>query len=148
MKVLFVKDAPGGIRKGEIKEVSSGHAQNFLIPRGLAVLATSQMQAKLEKENREAQAKKAKDAEKLQALKIELEKREFSLKVKVGEKGQVFGGVHEKDIAQSVSQKMNRPFDKSQVKLVSIMKEVGIHQARLDLGAGIYANLKIKIEKE
>ena len=79
-----------------MKEVSSGYAQNFLIPKGLAQIATSQIIAKLVKEGKEAESKKLKEIEKLQAIKIDLEKREFIIKVKTGDKGQIFGGVHEK----------------------------------------------------
>ena len=146
MRVLFIKDGPSG-KKGQIKDVSDGYAQNFLIPKGFAQVATPELQAKLQKESKEAESKKLKEIEKLQALRADMEKREFSVKVKVGDKGQVFGGVHEKDIAKAVGEKMGIAVEKSQVKLPGIVKELGSAQARLDLGSGIIANIKIKIEK-
>ena len=148
MKVLFIKDAPGGGKKGQVKEVAEGYAKNFLLPKGFVQIATPQLQAKLEKEGKEAEAKKLRDIEKLRALKSDLEKREFVIKVKVGEKGQIFGGVHDKDVAKSLEAKMGMPFAKSQIKLESIIREVGMHSAQLNLGDGIIAKLKIKIDSQ
>lgn len=151
MKVIFLKDASGGSagwRKGQVKDVSDGYAQNFLIPKGFAALATSQILAKVEKEGKEAQNKKLKEIEKLNLLKHEIEKRTFTLKVKVGEKGQVFGGVHEKDIAKAISDKMYIEIGKTQVEFIGSIKELGEHQARVKLSNGIKANIKIKIEAE
>lgn len=148
MKVLFLKDWQGGIRKGQIKDVSDGYAQNFLLPKGLAIVATPQIIARVEKEGREAEKKHRKELERLQHLKAEMERREFTIKIKVGEKGQVFGGVHEKDIAKAVSGKMNQAVDKSQVQLDGIIKDVGNYQAEIALGGGIAANIKIKVEPE
>jgi len=52
----------------------------------------------------------------------------FTVKVKVGDKGQVFGSVHEKDIAAVISGKINHPVEKSQVEIPSAIKELGEHQ--------------------
>ncbi len=145
MKVLFVKDAPGGIKKGQIKDVSDGYAQNFLIPKGFAVIATSQIIARLEKEAKEAQVKHQKELGRLHGLKLEMEKREFAVKVKVGDKGQMFGGVHEKDVAKAVGGKMGIKVDKSQVELSGIIKDLGTHPARIKLANGIIANITINI---
>ncbi len=145
MKVIFIKDNPSG-KKGQLKDVAEGYAKNFLLPKGFAQIATPQLQAKLEKEGKEAEAKKLRDIEKLRGLKSDLEKREFVIKVKVGEKGQIFGGVHDKDVAKILEAKMGMPFSKSQIKLESIIREVGMHSAELNLGEGIIAKLKIKID--
>lgn len=147
MRVLFTKDGASW-KKGQIKDVSDGYAQNFLFPKGLAQVATPQLQAKLEKEAKEAESKKLKQVQKLDALRADMEKREFSLKVKVGDKGQVFGGVHEKDIAKAVGAKMGFEVGKSQVKLAGIIKGLGEVKAQINLGEGIIANIKIKIEAE
>jgi len=146
MKIIFIKDAAGNGRKGEIKEVSDGYAANFLIPKGFAQAVTNQLQAKIAKEAKESETKKLKEIKKLQGLKQDLEKRIFTLKVKVGDKGQIFGGVHEKDVAKAVNDKMNISLDKSQIEILSIVKELGEHQAKIKLGNNIIANIKIKIE--
>ena len=146
MKIIYVKDQPGGGKKGEIKDVSEGYAQNFLIPKGFAVVATIDIQNKMAKEKKEAEQKNQKELQKTQALKEDLEKRVFTVKVKVGDKGQIFSGVHQKDIAEAVSQKMNLPVEKNQVDLAKPIKELGEHTTKLKLGPGIIANINIKVE--
>ncbi len=146
MKVIFIKELSGTAKKGEIKDVSDGYAKNFLIAKGFAQVATADIQAQIAKEAKESEIKKLKEAEKLQALKQDLEKRSFTLKVKVGDKGQVFGGVHERDIAEAVAKKMSLLMDRSQVILDKPVKELGEHKAKLKLGSHILANINIKVE--
>ena len=146
MKVIFLKDVSGQGKRGEIKEVADGYAQNFLIAKGFASLATSEIQTKVAKETKEAQVKKHKETEKLQAFKLDLEKRVFVLKVKVGDKGQVFGGVHEKDIAKAVSEKINVKIEKNQVLILSAIKTLGEHSVKVKFANGISASIKIKVE--
>ena len=148
MRVIFIKDSAGAGKKGEIKEVSSGYAQNFLIPKGFAQVATPDIIKRVEKEGKEQEAKKQKEVARLTALKAELEKRTFTVKVKVGDKGQVFGGVHEKDVAASVNSKMDISLEKNQVEIPAVIKELGIYQVKLKLGSGIIANVKINIQAE
>jgi large subunit ribosomal protein L9 len=145
MRVIYLKEHQGS-KKGEIKDVSSGFAENFLIPKGLAQVATAEIQAKIAKEGKEAENKKFREIEKLQSLKQELEKRTFTIKVKVGGKGQVFGGLHEKDIAEAVADKLSYPLEKNQVEIESAIKALGEHQVKVKLGSGIIANVKINVE--
>ena len=146
MKVIFVKELPGTAKKGEIKEVSNGYAMNFLIAKGFAQTATADIETKMAKEQKEAEIKKLKEIGKLQALKDDLEKRTFTVKVKVGGKGQIFSGVHEKDIISSVNNKLNLSLEKNQIELPGIIKELGEHQAKIKLGSGIIVNIKFNVE--
>jgi large subunit ribosomal protein L9 len=146
MKVIFIKDLAGGGKKGEIKEVSDGYAQNFLIAKGFARPATAEIQAKVAKEQKEAENKKNKEIEKLNTLKHELEKRIFTFKVKVGDKGQVFGGVHEKDLAKIISDKMGVVVEKNQIQMVSAIKTLGEHMLKVKLASAIIASVKVNIE--
>ncbi len=158
MKVIFVKDAPGAGKKGEIKEVSEGYGNNFLVAKGFAQIATPQIQAKVVKEQKEAQAKKLKETEKLRNLKSDLEKRTFTLKIKVGEKGQIFSSVHEKDIVLAINNKMSAKggsafgggleLEKSQIKIAGVIKTLGLHQVKVRLASGIVAETKINVEAE
>lgn len=146
MKIIFTKDCPGTAKKGEIKEVSSGFAANFLIPKRLAQVITPQMEAKIKKESKEAEEKKIRETRKMVGLKQDLEKRVFTLKVKVGEKGQIFGGIHEKDIAKVIGDKLNIVLDKNQIVISTAIKVLGEHQVKLKLAGNIVANVKINLE--
>jgi large subunit ribosomal protein L9 len=146
MKVILLKDVPKIGRNGEIKEVSDGYANNFLIKRGLAKVATTEAQAKLAAEQIEKSEKKAREQKKLAGYKDELERRTFTIKVKVGDKGQVFSGVHEKDIIRAIFQKTKITLDKSNIATHSHMKQLGEHVIDVKLGQGIIAKVKINLE--
>lgn len=146
MRVIFLKDVPGGGKRGEIKEVSDGYANNFLLAKGFAQVATSAIQAKIAKEGKEALVKKEKEAARLEGLKTDLEKRVFTVKVKVGDKGQIFSGVHEKDVITAINSKMNFQLEKNQVDLDKPIKELGEHKVKLKLGNNLSAVINIHVE--
>ena len=146
MKVIFLKDQPGGGKKSEIKDVAEGYAKNFLIAKGFAAVATVEIQNKVAKEQKEAGAKQQKELAKLQSLKQDLEKRIFTVKVKVGDKGQIFSGVHEKDVAEAINSKLNISLEKNQIVQEKHVKELGEYPASVKLASGIIANIRIKVE--
>ncbi len=146
MKVILTADVPKVGKKGEIKEVNAGYGTNFLIKKGLAKLATVEATTKLAKEKKDVSEKQAKELAKLNHQKSELEKRIFSVKVKTGDKGQIFGAVKEKDIATSIFQKTKIEIDKSQFPNLHDVKKLGENIIVLKLGSGITAKLKINLE--
>ena len=146
MKIIFIKDQPGAGKKGEIKDVNDGYAKNFLIAKGFAVVATAEIQAKVAKEKKEADIKRLKEIGKLEALKTDLEKRVFTLKIKVGDKGQIFSGVHEKDILAAVNSKMGLSLEKNQILLDKPIKELGEHKVKVKLAANLPATISLDVE--
>ncbi len=146
MKVILLKDSPDIGKKGELKDVSAGYANNFLIPKGLAAVVTAQTQKKLAKEHKESEQKLKREVKKFENLKQDLERRVFIAQLKVGDKGQVFGGVHEKDIAETINSKMNSQIDKNQIELSQPIKTLGPATAILKLGHHISASIKLIIK--
>ncbi len=146
MKVILLKDVPKIGKKGEIKDVADGLANNMLLKKGLAVFASAEAQKKLQKEMQEKSASQTKHLQKAVETQKELERRTFTVKVKVGDKGQVFGGVHEKDIIQAIYQKTKLQLDKNQIDAHKGIKELGIHNINIKLGNGINAKTKLNIE--
>lgn len=146
MKIILLTDVPKIGRKGELKEVSDGFGKNMLIRKGLAILATPEAQAKLNKEIKgktEAQTKARLKAEKQKA---ELERRTFTVKVKTGDKGQVFGGVNEKDVVAAIFQKTKYEINKTQIESHKGIKQTGEHLISIKLGQGVTAKTKINVE--
>lgn len=146
MKVILLTDVAKIGRKGELKEVSDGLARNMLIRKGLAVIATQEAQNKLVKEQKEKSSAKEREISKAAQTKAELERRTFTVKVKTGDKGQVFGGVHEKDIAAAIYQKTKLTVEKSQIDAHKGIKQLGEHTINIKLGSGIIAKTKINLE--
>ena len=148
MQVVFTKDLSGTARKGDVKEFNDGYARNFLLAKGYAVQATPQMLNKIRNEQQQHEAKVRREQEQNRKLKDDLDKRTFTVKVRVGDKGQIFGSVHEKDVAARIKDKMNLELEKSEIVLPKHIKELGEYQFEIKLGAGIVAHPKIKLINE
>jgi large subunit ribosomal protein L9 len=146
MIVILLADVPKIGKKGEVRNVSDGLANNFLIRKGLAALATDRAMEQLAKE-RQAKSQ-AQNKAKAQAghAKAELERRTFTVKIKTGDKGQIFGGVHEKDIAAAIHQKTKISLQKGQIQVPHGLKELGEHTITIKLGAGVTVQTRINLE--
>jgi large subunit ribosomal protein L9 len=145
MKVILTKQVPGLGKIGEIKEVSDGYGNNFLIKKGLARMATKEAVSQRLKEDKEAQGKKEKEAGQVETLKANLEKQKFTMAVKVGPQGQIFNGVHEKDIAEMVNKKLHSNLEKHQIQTPPL-KELGEHKVKIKLGHGLSAETTIILQ--
>ena len=75
-----------------------------------------------------------------------MEKRVFTVKVKVGDKGQIFSGVHEKDVAAAINAKTELGLEKNQVVLDKPIKELGSHKVKVKLGQNLGAEITLNVE--
>ncbi len=148
MKVILLTDIPKVGRRGEIKEVSNGLANNMLIPKKLAVIATKEAETKHTQEQKNQNVAKQKALKMAENHKVDLERRTFTVKVKVGDKGQVFSGVHEKDIAAAIFQKTKIELEKHQIDAHHGIKTLGKHVVNIKLGQGVTAKAKINLEAQ
>ncbi len=146
MEVILLKDVPKIGRQGEVKKVSDGFGTNMLIKKGLAVIATKEAKDKVAKATKSKEESKNKIKTKAEQNKAELEKRTFTLKVKVGDKGQIFSSVHEKDVATVIFQKTKIQLEKNQFEALHGIKQLGEHFIKIKLGQGITAKTKINLE--
>lgn len=146
MKVIFVKELRGQGKKGEIKEVKNGYAENFLIKNGYAKKFTEETykeyldNKKEEKELDDANRKKA------EALKKVISAKEIAFKVKVGKEYKVFGSISAKQIHEELL-KNNINIDRRQIKMESGLSTLGFHNVKIELYKDIKAILKVKLEK-
>ncbi len=146
MKVILLKDVPKVGKRGEVKDVADGLANNMLLRKGLAVLATSTAVEKLTKEQKSQDDAKTRAKQKASQNKAELERRTFTVKVKTGDKGQIFGSIHEKDIIAAIFQKTKISLEKNQVNEHHGIRHLGEHFVDIKLGSGITAKVKLNIE--
>lgn len=146
MKVIFIKDLKKQGKKGEIKEVKDGYAQNYLIKNGYAVPMTGKNINILEKEKAEAKEEDSKNRKEAQALKEQLENAEFLFKVKTGEGDRVFGSVSPKQIKDELHKKGFK-IEKRQLEMVSNLTSLGYHNVTIVLYKDIKAIIKVHIVK-
>ncbi|HEI7383270.1 TPA: 50S ribosomal protein L9 [Staphylococcus aureus] len=136
MKVIFTQDVKGKGKKGEVKEVPVGYANNFLLKKNYAVEATPGNLKQLELQKKRAKQERQQEIEDAKALKETLSNIEVQVSAKTGEGGKLFGSVSTKQIAEALKAQYDIKIDKRKMDLPN-----GIHS----LG---YTNVPVKLDKE
>ncbi|NDD86769.1 MAG: 50S ribosomal protein L9 [Actinobacteria bacterium] len=145
MKVLLRQDISGVGRRGDIVSVSSGHARNFLLPRGLAIAATDGAVVQATSMRRARDLREAADRESAQAIVAELAKRTIQVQAKAGSEGRLFGSVTASDIAQAVSVQAGITLDRKSIEIASPIRTVGDHNVTVELFAGITGTISLSV---
>ncbi len=140
MQVIFIKDLKGQGKKGEIKTVKDGYAENFLIKKGYAVVANEKNRAQLRQEVKDKEEERKQKIKEAEMLKKKLETEKLTFQVKTGQGDKVFGSVSIKQIKEELS-KRGYPFDKTQIKPITSLSSLGFHEIEVIL----YQNIKAKI---
>lgn len=146
MEVIFIKDVRGQGKKGDIKNVKTGYAENFLIKNGYAVLKTKESLKQLEKENKEKANQKLQEEEKAKELKKEIDKLILEFTVKTGEGDKVFGSVSPKQIKDELAKK-NIKIEKNMIKINNSLSTLGFHNVEIELYPKIIATVKVHLIK-
>jgi large subunit ribosomal protein L9 len=148
MKVILLQDIPGQGKAGQIKEVSAGYAKNFLLPRGLALVATpaivKQAELRLEKER----VQRSLDREKLLELAGQIQGKEIHVKAPKGAGERLFGSVTAADIAERLSQTVGFVIDKKKIDLEKPIRQTGSYQVGVKLTGDIKAEITVVVEGE
>ncbi|MBO5394514.1 MAG: 50S ribosomal protein L9 [Clostridia bacterium] len=147
MKVLLLADVRGTGKKGEIKEVADGYANNFLIKTGKAKRADNG--AISENNNRKAANDYHKEMEKQAAQELgkKMQNATVVLKIKCGENGKTFGSVGSKEISEGLK-KLGYDVDKRKIELKDPIKTVGSYVINVKLHSEVSVKLNIQIEAE
>jgi len=148
MQVILLQDIKNLGKKYEIKEVKNGFARNFLIPRGLARLATENALEWLEAQ-KVAEDKEAKEElKKVQEAASAIEGQEVIIPVKLGEEGQLFESITAQKIAENLK-KAGLNIEKNQIGLAGPIKELGEFPVKIKFRHNLEAEIKvIVVEKE
>ncbi len=148
MKVVLIDEAPGLGIAGDVRDVKDGYARNFLIPKGLAVLATPQELAR-------ADARKKVEIERRTKLNLEMEsvgekltEERLLIAVRVGPGGRLYGSVTTTEIAEAVNETMGVEIDRRAVQLAQPIRELGHHQTPVRLAPDVIPNVTITVYQE
>lgn len=147
MKVIFLTDVKGQGKKNEIKEVSNGYAQNFLIKKGLAIKATDSNIGKVSKKVNEEALEESLLVKDLEDVKRKLEKKLFEFKIKTGEQDRVFGTVSIKQIKEAINN-LGYHVDKQSIKIDHPIDTLGFHNIKVELHKKVIADVRIKVSKK
>ena len=140
MKVIFLKDVKGKGKKGDVKNVADGYAQNFLIKNGLAKEANAANLATLSGHNAELLAK-AKEIKEF----LEREDTVVTIKAKAGEDGRLFGAIPAKQIAEEFNKKFNVELDRRKFELAAPIRALGFTRVPVKLHHDVTAIMTVNI---
>ncbi len=147
MKIVLLEDIDKLGKKYEIKEVSDGYARNFLIPRGLAKLATAK-NIKIAKIKKEEELRKAEEQlRKVQKMAAQIEGQEITISLKTGEKGQLFESVTSQMVSKKLAE-MGFDIKKSQIEIPKPIKEIGEYPVKINFEHGLEAEIKVIVTEE
>ena len=148
MKVILKADVRGKGKKGQMIEVAEGYARNFLMPKGLAVLATAdavntmRLQEKAKaKADAEAKAAATEIAEKLKGLQVKVVS-------KGGEGGKLFGAVTGREIAAALKEQHGVDIDSKKLVLDEPIKSFGSYEVKAKLGFEISGTVYVIVTEE
>ena len=148
MKVILLEDVKGSGKKGQVLDVSDGHAKNFLIPKKLAAEATKAALNDWEKQKKSVERKRQEEITAAQELSARIEKAVVKIPMKIGENGKMFGSVGAKEIAEAMSKQVGINIDRRKVVLDEPIKAIGTKKVPVKLYAEITTQVSVEITTE
>ena len=147
MQVILREDLDNLGKSGEVVTVKPGYGRNYLIPHGLAVVATEQDVARVAHEKRVIAARQAKLAKDAQAEADKLSQVSVSIPVTVGEEDKLYGSVTARDIVEALQAK-GVTVDTKKLVLGEPLKALGLAEVPVKLGRGVTATIKVWVVKK
>jgi large subunit ribosomal protein L9 len=148
MRLILLDNIEGVGKKGETRDVKDGYGRNFLVPRGLAMPATSGNLKKVQEQAKTIIGKREKDLKTAASMKQRLEETPLAIKKKAGVDGKLFGSVTAKDVVEAVKLALDLDIDKRTIRLDDPIKTTGVHTVEVHLERGVEAQLRLEIEEE
>lgn len=147
MQVILREDLDNLGKSGEVVTVKPGYGRNYLIPHGLAVVATEQDVARVAHEKRVIAARQAKLSKDAQAEADKLSQVSVSIPVTVGEEDKMYGSVTARDIVDALQAK-GVTIDTKKLVLGEPLKALGLAEVPVKLGRGVTATIKVWVVKK
>ncbi|HOV91350.1 MAG TPA: 50S ribosomal protein L9 [Syntrophorhabdaceae bacterium] len=148
MKVILTEDLKGTGKKGDVIDVRDGYGRNFLLPRGLALPASEGNIKRFEYIIKDYEKKRERSLKTAADKKARLEEMTFTIKMKAGQDGRLFGSVTPADISETIKKSTGFDVDKKNIRIEEPIKSTGMHTFVVHLEKDINATVKIEVEKE
>ncbi len=147
MQVILLKDVEHLGQEGEIHEVADGYGRNYLIPQGMARLATEGTIKQAREEARQARRKKLQERKNAEEVAKELADMELVFTAKVGEENRIFGTVTTQQIAVELG-KRGFDIDRRDVELDEDIRYVGLYTAKVRLHPEVEQRVNVRVIPE
>ena len=147
MKVILKEEVASLGKRGDTVRVSDGYARNYLIPKGLALEATTKNAKELEHQKKMIAQQAEKERKQAEGMLQQFADVTVAISRKVGEQDKLFGSVTAKDIEAALQEK-GFGIDRKQVVIEEPLKSLGEHPVKIKLYPGVFADIKVSIVRE
>ena len=147
MKVILKEDVQNLGQQGDVVEVKSGYARNYLMPKKLAILFTAQQQKSIEEAQRMEVRKLEREKDQLESILKEIKSLSLSLKMKSEDDDKLFGSVTKLDIVKLLEENGIK-IDKKYIDLDSPIKTLGEHEVNVSFTKEMSESFTLSVEKE
>ena len=147
MEVILREDIIHLGTTGDIVKVKPGYARNYLLPRGLAVMADRRNVGELEHHKRLAGRKRDQDRLQAQSVADKVAALNLSFTAKAGEEGKLFGSITNLDIEAQLSEQ-GISIDRRRIRIDEPIKSIGDHKVKVHLSGGVVADLALNVAAE
>jgi large subunit ribosomal protein L9 len=147
MKVLLIKDVYKLGRAGDVKKVADGYARNYLIPQGLAILATPGALKRVEAIRAQAAARRAALNNELSGVAQQLEGLVLTFPARAGETGKLYGSITPLMIAEAINKKLGTQITRHQIETEPI-RTLGEHSVRVRLTVDLIPEIRVIVHRE
>ena len=149
MEVILREDIPGVGYKNDLVNVKNGYARNYLIPKGMAVLATETAKKVLAEDKKQKAHKEEKILKEAEELGKALEALKVKIAAKAGTSGKIFGSVNDVQLANAIKEQHNFDIDRKDINVDGdSIKELGEYTAKIRLHKEVVAEVKFEVFAE
>lgn len=148
MKVILTQDVKAQGKKGDLINVSDGYANNFLLKKGLAKVATKQAINELEGKKGAEEYRRNQEEEKAKNIADRMKEFTVKLTAKSGKEGKLFGSITSKDVAQALKEQYNIEVYKRKIDLPDGIKTCGTRDVNVSLYHGVTGTFKVQVTEE
>jgi len=145
MKVILRQDLSKVGKRGDIVEVAVGYARNYLLPKGMAMVATDGAVNQAASMRRSRDLRDAKDREAAETVAKVLVSRTINIKAKAGSEGRLFGSVTASDIAEAVLAQTNIDIDRRKLHMGEPIKTLGTHSVTVRLHSDVEFPVTVEV---
>lgn len=145
MKVILSDDVEKLGRKGDVVTVADGYARNFLVPKGLAMIASRGSLKQAEMMQKARAEKDQRDKEIAAAKVATLASTPVYISARAGEEGRLFGSVTKSDVARAVEDQLEEVIDRHNIRLDDPIRTLGTHQVEVHLHPEVNALVTVEV---
>lgn len=148
MKVILTQEVPNLGEAGDIKNVATGYARNYLFPKKLAVPATPGNLSDFERRRAAVAGREERLTRRVEALAQRLGAVTLTFEARAGEKGQLYGSITPADIAEALERETGESFDRHKHILCEPLRQTGKHTVPVRLSADVVAEVTVVVKPE